>query len=305
MVCVLVLALGCARERERRPQVTVASADTPEQILLGELARQSLEAAGYHVVDATNFGPPWTVRTAMVEGRVDVYWDYTGDTWVLYLGHDLPITDAERCFDQVRQDDALNQVIWQGPAPCQRNLAILMTRATARRLEISSVSDLARHLNRISADLRLCAPTDLYERMSGIRGLERVYGLRFDTNLAQFVSAERGYRMLQEGQCDCAIGYTSDATLYAADLQVLEDDRDFFHESNLAVAVRAPLLREHPDLEYALTRLTRQLTEEAMTDLRRQVLLERRKPEGVARRFLNQAGLLKELKAGVVPSPTR
>ena len=96
-----------------------------------------------------------------------------------------------------------------------------------------------------------------------------------------------------EGYLDEALAAETMTRIEAA----LRDDRGFFHASNLAPVVRTPVLQHYPELEVHLSELSRKLDQRTLTSLRRQVILEGRKPQTVARRFLGDSGLLSTLKA--------
>jgi glycine betaine/choline ABC-type transport system substrate-binding protein len=78
---------------------------------------------------------------------------------------------------------------------------------------------------------------------------------------------------------------------------MLVDDQSFFPASNLAVAVRTPVLSEFPDLEPTLVRLSAQLTTAEIMELVRLVAVEGQAPQRVAKRFLAQHDLLEPHRA--------
>jgi osmoprotectant transport system substrate-binding protein len=300
LLAFLVSVLGCRAKPSAGGPLVVASANTPEQLVIGKITVQALRAAGYEVIDKTGLGEPWAVRAALKAGSVDICWEYTGDTWLFYLGHDQPISDPEECYERVRTRDALNNITWLKPAPAQHTMALVMRQDVAREMRIATVSDLARRLNHVDPYVRLCVPEPLSNAVSGIRGLERVYSMRFNAEYVSFLSMPEGYKALQANQCDCALGYSSDGELEAYKLVALRDDRGFFHASNLAPVVRTPVLQRYPDLEVLLSEQSQRLDQTTLTSLRQQVILDGRKPETVARRFLGDTGLLGILKGALL-----
>jgi osmoprotectant transport system substrate-binding protein len=272
--------------------VVVASGDSSEQLVLGKMTVQTLKTAGYTAIDKTGLGSPQVVRAALDAGNVDLCWEYTGDTWMVHLGHDFPIADPQEVYEKVRGEDALNQISWLAMAPCQHVLALLMREKDALDLEISTVSDLARYMAGRDPNLRLCIPPEFYSRGLGIQGLESVYRLRFVEGGVRQVPMQEGYQALQRGDCDCALGLSADKEIQALGLTVLKDDRGFFQASNLAVAVRTPILQQLPNLERTLARISALLTQEAMAELQREVIAGD-KPETVARRFLAKNGVIR------------
>jgi osmoprotectant transport system substrate-binding protein len=269
----------------------VGSADTTEQVLLGQITLEALRSLGYAVEDRTALGSADVVRKALSVGSVHVWWQYTGDTWTAHLGHDRPIGDAQALFRLVREEDALNGVAWLSMAPAQHSLGILMLRSRATEMGIGSLSDLARRLQRVDSHIRLCAPRTLYVAPTGVRGLERVYGLRFPEGEMRDLPLFDGYRALVQGECDCALGYAMEAALVANDVWLVPDDRGFFLSSNLAVAVRSDTLAAHPDIEPPLRQIAALLTQQTLADLTRQVVVDGQEPDRVAKRFVRDIKL--------------
>ena len=281
----LSLCLACYHDTQRGIPVVVGSADSPEQMVIGKMTVLALKSAGYKVVDKTGLGTPGVVRAALEAGSIDVCWEYTGDTWLTHLKHDFPVADPQEAYEKVRAEDALNQITWLTPAPCQQALALIMREKDAQAFGISSVSDLAHYMAEQDPNLRLCAPQEFYGKGSGIRGLERVYRLHFVEERVRLLPIQEGYEALRGEECDCALGLSGDSAIAAKGLRALQDDRGFFQASSLAPAVRTPILRELPSLEHPLGEISSSLTQEAMTELQRQVA-GGDKPQVVARRFL-------------------
>lgn len=285
MICFICVA--CHSNAPAAKAIVVGSADSPEQMVIGKMTLLALKSAGYKVVDKTGLGSPNVVRAALEAGSIDVCWEYTGDAWLIHLRHDFPIANPQETYEKVRAEDALNQISWLRPAPYQRTLALLMREQDAQIHDISSISDLSRHLAARDPSLRLCTPQELYDKGNGVRGLERVYRLHFQEEGIIFLPLQEGYKALLGNECDCALGLSGDSGLATKGLRILQDDRRFFQASNLAPVVRTPILREAPDLGRVLEGLSSLLTQEAVAGLQRQVA-KGDKPHAVARRFLTQ-----------------
>ena len=273
--------------------VVVAGGDSPEQVLLGALTMRALEEQGYRVVDRTSLGSPWMVRRALEADSVDLCWEYTGDTWMVHLGHDRPISDPAEAYERVRAEDAARGIIWLPPAPCQHTMGLVMRRSEALSFGIVSIGDLAGYVGAVDPFMPLCTPEEFYNLAGGVRGIERVYGMRFSPEHLIYGSIEEGYGRAAQGECLSAVGYSLDVGLVANDLVVLADDRGFFQASSLAVAVRAPILEALPGLDEDLGRLSALLASEAMAAMLREVTIEGEKPQKVVRRFLAEQGELR------------
>lgn len=295
---VAALALSSCRSSERdRLPVVVAGGDSAEQQVLGQLTIQLLEAYGYTVVDKTEMGDAWMVRAALTTSNVDICWEYTGDTWMNHQGHDLPVADAQELYRRVRDDDALRQITWLLPAPAAHTWGLVMRADRAEEEKIASIGDLVSYVRTRNPELTLCTPESMYNAVSGIRGLERATGLSLPDDQVRFGDLAEGYEAVAAGECDCALGNSMSPEAANLGLVMLADDQSFFPASNLAVAVRTPVLSEFPDLEPALVRLSSQLTTADVMELVRLVAVEGQSPQRVAKRFLSQRDLLEPHRA--------
>ncbi len=289
----LLAALGgCQPDMRKRMPVVVASDQTPEQLVLGHIAVQALDAAGYQVTDHVGFGDEAAVRRALEAGSAHVVWSYTGDVWINALGHDHPISDPGEVYRRVRDEDRFNGITWLAPAPCERASGLVMPEALAAQYGIVSISGLAKTLAGTNPDLRLCVPALFQEQSGGLRGLQRVYELNFRANAVHTLTVEESYDALLNGSCDCAFGYGNDVAVIGGTLRFLQDDRGFFQASSLAVGVSTAALQEFPELAQSLAEVTQLLDEPTRADLYRRVAIEGEDPQRIARRFLREHGLL-------------
>jgi osmoprotectant transport system permease protein len=127
--------------------LSVGSKEFTEQLILGKMAIIALEDAGFTVEDNTGLGGSTVARSALEEGAIDLYWEYTGTAWITHLGHDNPITDPQECYQAVKEEDAQNGLVWLDYAPLNNTYTIMLRRDMAEELGIETISDLAAYLN--------------------------------------------------------------------------------------------------------------------------------------------------------------
>ena len=98
--------------------VTVGSKDFTENILLGEMMVQALEANGASVDNKTNTGGTEVARKALTSGDIDVYPEYNGTGWTVHLGQENPSQDPEELFNVTSEMDLKeNDIKWVGLSP--------------------------------------------------------------------------------------------------------------------------------------------------------------------------------------------
>lgn len=288
----LTLALvGCGPAPKKGEPLRVGAADSVEQRLLAQMTMIMLRSHGYQVIDKTELGQPWMVRAALEADSIDICWEYTENTYVLYLDHDHPIADPVWLYNEVVREDAKHRIAWVAMAPAQHTLSVVVRPEYAQQHNLRTLADLARHVEGFKPQTRLCVPEAFYAPAHGIGGIERVYGFRFDEREVRFESLDDALAVLAKGGCDCALS-TDAAEVVNRGLVALDDSAGFFRASNLAVAVRANRLLDDAELEEPLTRLAAALDTETLAALRAEVVDRGQNPAKVARRFLSKRELI-------------
>src|SRR3954470_13593807 len=98
----VALSLGCAR---RRNAITIGSKNFTEQLVLGELLAQCLEARSIPVERRFYLAGSYVCHQALLAGRIDVYVEYTGTALTAIL-KEPPSGDHEKVFEAVKNEYA-------------------------------------------------------------------------------------------------------------------------------------------------------------------------------------------------------
>ena len=286
----LILAGGCA-ERDR--VITVGSKQFTEQIILGKIMKIMLERNGFQVNDKTGLGGTLIVRRALENGEIDVYMEYTGTALLLYLKHKKPVTDPRRCYETVkREDEEKNDLIWLKPCEFNNTYTLMMRRDEAGRLNIDTISDLARYVKRHPREIFFATGAEFFARPDGYPSLEKCYGFRFAADNVIKMDPGLTYEALRTGKVQVAMGFSTDGRIVAFGFVTLRDDRHFFPAYNPAPVVRKVILEKYPQVSDILNKIGPNLDTRRMRELNKQVDVGHRDPERVAEDFLKREGLI-------------
>ncbi|MCK5837965.1 MAG: glycine/betaine ABC transporter substrate-binding protein, partial [Desulfobacula sp.] len=85
--------------------VKVASKDFTEQVVLGKIMVALLEDRGILVEDRTSLGGTNVNRTALEQGQIDVYMEYTGTAWLSLFKKTEVVRDANELYAKVKAED--------------------------------------------------------------------------------------------------------------------------------------------------------------------------------------------------------
>lgn len=273
--------------------VTVGSKEFTEQRIVGQMAVAALEAAGAPVTDQTGLTGTETVRTALENGEVDMYWEYTGTGWITILQNDEMLEGAEAYYNQVAEADVENEIIWLEPSEVNNTYAFFINPA-AVDLDVASISDLAAVAEENPEQVTLCAATEFITRPDGLPGVTEAYGFEF----SEVVEADLSLAIqaaIEGEQCTVGEIFQTDPQILDQELTVLEDDQGFFPVYNLAMTIREDTYTEHQEAYDTLFgEITALLDNDTMTELNGQVELEGSSPDDVARDFLIENGIIPE-----------
>jgi glycine betaine/choline ABC-type transport system substrate-binding protein len=284
-----------AKVIERNPdnagkQLTVGSKNFTEQFILGEIYAQALQAAGYEVKKDLNLGSEQIALKALKGGDVDAYPEYTSTALTSFFDiqpQDIP-KDAQQAVADSQAKFEQEGLVAYDPTPFTSANAVGMLKKKADELGVKTVSD----LNGKSQDLTLYGSPECRQRLDCLVGLEKDYGLKFK----KFTPVDIGlrYDVLDKGQADLSIIFTTDAQLSTRDdVVTLEDDKKVFPPGNVTfVASKKAADAAGPDLKQTVENVQQGLTERVMQELNARVDVDREEPRTVARAYLRESGYI-------------
>ncbi|MFC4375394.1 ABC transporter substrate-binding protein [Nocardia halotolerans] len=211
-------------------ELIIGSANFPESETVANIYTEVLRINGFKVDTKFNIGSREAYIPALRQCAISLIPEYTGNL-LQYLDTDATATAGPEV--QAALTDALDQdLAIATPAPGQDSDAVVVTRATAQKWNLTTIGDLAPH----SADVKLAAMAEFAQRPGGLPGLKQTYGL--DISDANFVPIADGggpatVRALVEGQVTAADIYTTSPAIVQNDLVVLADPKNNFAAQNV------------------------------------------------------------------------
>ena len=262
-----VLAAATAACGGERP-VVVASKNFVEQVILGELLAQELEARGVVVERRLHLGGTFVCHNALVAGEADVYVEYTGTAYTAILERP-PISDPDSVLLVVESEYAERwNLAWAPPLGFENTFALVVRRVDADSLGLATISDLAPVAGGMTAGFG----PEFMAREDGYPGLSRAYGFEFGD--VRQLDLGLMYRALEGGEIDVAVANSTDGQIEGLDLVVLRDDRRYFPPYQAAPVVRRDVLERVPAVWDALAGLESALGDAEMRRLNYRVAVE-------------------------------
>ena len=277
---VLVTLLAWSATARTSRSVVVGSKNFTEQVVLGELLSQAIEAEGVAVTRTLNLGGTFICDRALRSGNIDVYVEYTGTAVTAVFHQDVP-HEPRDAFQRARELYAREGITVLDPLGFNNTFAILVRGQEAKRLGLRSIADLRQPALGWTPGFGY----EFLERADGYPGLSRTYGLKFAVP-PRAMDLSLIYKALADGQVDVIAGDATSAQIDALDLTVLDDTLRYFPPYDAVPVVRTPALLRYAEINRAMARLTGRVTAADMRAMNRAVDVDHRHPRDVAAAFL-------------------
>ena len=230
--------------------------------------------------------PP--VIDALSTGELDIGLLYTGE---IFNNHFPGVEDTHDPEEVLRQaQEGFNEHYdfnWFDPLGWENTYAMTVRKDVAEELGLEKISD----LKDVAENMRLGVDTTWLEReIDGYPAFIEHYGFSFGEEYSMDINLV--YEAVANEEVDIVLAYSTDPRILEFDLQMLEDDQQFFPPYDACIVARNETLEQYPELEDILTLLTGEIDEETITRLNYEVDIEQRNPQDVAREFLQEKGLL-------------
>ncbi len=270
-------------------QLTVGSKNFTEEYILGNIYAQALQAAGYDVKTNLNLGSETIAYKALQDGEISGYPEYTSTLLQSIFGAKTVPADAQEAYSQAQQQLQPKGQTAFSPTPFADANALGMLKSKADELGVTKISDLQGK----SQDLSLYGSPECRERADCLVGLQDVYGLQFKS----FNPVDIGlrYTVLDKGQADASVVFTSDAQLSAnPDKYVLlQDDKGIFPSGNVIwVTDQSTVQKAGPDYAATIEKVQKGLTLPVMQELNARVDIDKQDPAAVATQYLKEDGYI-------------
>jgi osmoprotectant transport system substrate-binding protein len=290
--CFFVLALalllpvtGCASHSEN---IVIGSKNFTEQLILGELFAQIIEARAHLPVERRFYlAGTFICHQAILAGRIDIYPEYTGTALTAVLKQP-PSANKEEVYRDVKQSYKKQFNLTLGPPlGFDDTFAIVIRGDDARKLHLQTLSQAAAYTPHWRAGFGY----EFMERPDGYKGLASSYGFRF-AEPPRVMDLGLLTRALVQRQVDLIAGNNTDGLIPALDLFVLRDDHHYFSPYEAVAVMREEMLKAHPEVKSALDLLAGQISDDDMRRMNYAVDRQHRDASVVVRDFLAERKLL-------------
>jgi len=269
---IILISAGISEARQQEP-VRAGTKVFTESVLLGELVTQSIEADGRDAELIKQLGGTQILWSALLDGEIDVYPEYTGTI----IEEILADTDI-RSIAELDSVLATYEIEMTRPLGFNNTYAIGMKEEVAGDLGIRTISDLRAH-----PELSYGFSNEFMDRSDGWPGLRQAAGLLPES--VRGLDHDLAYRGLQAENIQVIDLYSTDPEIQYYDLRVLEDDLNYFPEYEAVYLYRSEL---ETSIVESIRRFEGAISRDAMVSMNAAVKIDREGDSAVASRFLSE-----------------
>ncbi|MFP4460573.1 MAG: ABC transporter substrate-binding protein [Thermotogota bacterium] len=278
--------------------VVVASKIDTEGALLGNMIVLILDENGIPVEDRTEFGTTSVIRSAIINGEIDIYPEYTGNGGFFFEGIEPEIwKDAQKGYEMVKKlDYDTNKIVWLTPANANNTWAIAIRQDFADQEGIVTLSDFADYINE-GGFVKLAGSEEFITRPDSLPAFQNTYGFELTAN--QLVTFSGGNTAQTEraaalgiDDVNAAMAYGTDGALAALGLIVLEDNLEVQPVYEPTPIIREEVLNQYPEIADLLQPVFESLDLEDLQSLNSKIAIEGENAKQVAEHYLKENGFI-------------
>ena len=271
--------------------VSIGSKSFAEEQLMAQMTKDVLGAHGF-TVNYTFQAADKAIGTALTNGTIDMYWQYTGTELTDYLGlqtGSFP-TALAAAFTFVQKADEPHDLCWVAPTQFDDTNGIAIKQSQTGTFG-SSLGDFGTYLTS-HPNTKVCIMSEFLTRPDGLPGLVSTYGWPSASSFSYTQIGTTAEKAIANGQCDAGEVFTTDSGIQANNEVTLTDDKNLFPPDNAGLVVRSDVLKKYPAIAALMTPVAAKLTTDVMLQLNAMVEIQNMTVADVAHAWLVQNGFL-------------
>ncbi|MBM7552615.1 ABC transporter permease/substrate-binding protein [Thalassobacillus pellis] len=288
VVAVLIAVGPLLFAGEKKADITIGAKLGAEPRILINMYKLLIEdGSNLEVELIPNLGKTDVVFSALQEGSIDLYPEFTGTALVTLLEQQAESNNPEEVYHAAKKgmQEKFNMAYLQ-PMQFNNTYALAVREDFANRYGLETIEDLQPIDNQMTAGFTL----EFKDRQDGYQGIKQLYNIQF----GQVKTMDPGLRQgaIKNKEVDVIDAYSTASYIEALNLKVLKDNKNLFPPYQGAPLLRQETIEKYPELKDILNQLGGKITGDQMRKMNYQVEQKDRSAEEVAREFLKEQGLL-------------
>jgi osmoprotectant transport system substrate-binding protein len=261
--------------------VVVGGANFSESTVLAEIYAAALNAKGVPASTRPNIGSREIYLKALDDNSIQIVPEYTGSL-LTYLKKDATAKGSDEVYTALKAALPANWVVLDKSAAEDKN-SLVVTKDTANKWSLKSIGDMVAHQDEIT----LGAPPEFQTRQQGLVGLKSEYNFVPKAFIDR--SGKASVDALTNGQVQVANIFSTTPWIAVNGFVTLDDPKLLFGSDNVVPLMRKD--RVNDQITNTLNAVSAKLTTPVLTDLLKQVDIDKKDATVVAKDFVTQNGL--------------
>lgn len=240
-------------------KIIVGSANFPESALLAEIYAAALTKKGITIEKKLNIGSRERYYPGLSDGSIDLIPEYTG-VLLQHINKTAPETSAEEVYTALKKVLPPNLIVLDKSTAEDKD-AIVVTKATADKWNLKSISDLKAH----EKEIIFGGPPEIQRRPDGLPGFKKNYDLEFKEFKALDAGGPLTIDALKTNVVQAADVFTTDPAITVNNFVVLEDPKNNFAAQNVVPLISAS--KASDEVKQVLNAISAKLTTEKLIEL--------------------------------------
>ncbi len=276
----------------QKETITVAGKLGSEPEILINMYKELIEQGDSHVQVTLkpNFGKTTFLFSALKNGKIDIYPEFTGTILETFAKTPVKTTGLseketyDKAKELVNKQDKLTLL---RPMAYDNTYALAVKASFKQKNHLKKISDLANITNKLKGGMTL----EFIDRDDGFKGIKKLYGIDFPV---KSMEPALRYQAIDQNKVNIVDAYSTDSELRQYHLSILKDNKHNFPIYQGAPLMSNDFARRHPQVVRSLNKLAGKITEKQMQEMNYEVNVKNMDPSQVAHHYLVKQHLLKE-----------
>lgn len=278
--------------------IRVASKIDTEGALLGHMLVALLESADFDVENKLELGPTNIVRTALLEGEIDLYPEYTGNgAFFTNTTDDDAWKNAQGGYEKIRQwDEQQNALVWLQPAPANNTWAIAVRQDLAEQHGLQTMEDFGKWVSE-GGEIKLAGSAEFVDSQAALPSFQQAYDFELSQSQLLVLSGGNTAATIRAAAenisgTNAAMVYGTDGAIAPAGLKVMDDTQGVQMVYQPAPVIAKAVLEANPEIEALFAPVFESLDRETLQQLNSRIQVEGQPARQVAQDYLQAQGFL-------------
>ena len=276
----------------QKETITVAGKLGSEPEILINMYKELIEQGDSHiqVTLKPNFGKTTFLFSALKNGKIDIYPEFTGTILETFAKTPVKTTGLSEKETYAKAKELVNKqdkLTLLRPMAYDNTYALAVKTSFKQKNHLKKISDLANITNKLKGGMTL----EFIDRGDGFKGIKKLYGIDFPV---KSMEPALRYQAIDQNKVNIVDAYSTDSELRQYHLSILKDNKHNFPIYQGAPLMSNDFARRHPQVVRSLNKLAGKITEKQMQEMNYEVNVKNMDPGQVAHHYLVKQHLLKE-----------